>query len=156
MSIHVSQYSMTVWAPVGEVPPPETPPTTRTMRFGAGTAGSTWYLVAPIVDSSNELRSKVIKSARVTGKVTNANLQVYTYDVLSAINISDLESGTNSVTGDIPTPDTTEVAQSALYNVNCPNAVLHTIRIEGEWEGAGEPDRIDELVYQVAEAGVRR
>lgn len=156
MSVYVSQYSMIVWAPVGDVPPPMTPPTTRTMRFGAGTTGNSWYLVPSIIDSGVELRSKQIKSVRVTGKVTNANLQIYTWDVLSAINVADLEAGTNSATGDIPTPDTTEVTQSARYNINCPNAVLSTVRIEGVWEGDSPPDRIDELIYESDVQGVRR
>jgi hypothetical protein len=69
--------------------------------------------------------------------------------------MDDLEDGLNAV-ATIPTPDTTEVVQSARYNVNCPNAVLSTIRVSGAWDGTGEADRLDEVVYEISEQGVRR
>ena len=156
MSVYVSQFTTTVWAPSGDVPPPITPPVTRTMRFAAGTAGNSWYLVPAIVDSGSELRSKVVKAVRATGKFTDAALQVYTWDVTSDINVSDLEAGTNSVTGDIALADTTQVEQSPRFQVNCPNAVLSDVRIEGTWDGSGQPDRIDEMVLEIAVEGVRR
>jgi hypothetical protein len=156
MSLHVEQFTMTVWVPVGDIPPPVEAPVTRTMRFAAGTTGNRWYVVAAIVDSGNELRSKQLKSARITGKVTDCNLQLYTWDVLSAIDVGALEAGTGSATGNIPSPDTTDVVQSARYNVNCANAVLHTMRADGIWIGDDPPDRVDEMVYEVSGQGVRR
>lgn len=156
MSLHTSQFSMTVWAPSGEVPPPVTPPVAHTMRFGAGTTGNSWYAVASISDSGQELRSKNVKAPHLTGKVTAAAMQIYAYDVTQAINVSDLEQGLNSVTGDISIPDTTEVTQTERYQVNVVNACLHTIRVHGTWDGSGQPDRLDEIVYELSVQGVRR
>jgi len=156
MTLHVEQFTMTVWAPEGDVPPPVTPPVTRTMRFAAGTTGNRWRLAPSVVDSGNELRSKTVKATHATGKFTNAFLQVYTWDVTQDINVTDLENGTGSITGNIDLPDTTQVQQTVRYQVNCPNADLSNLCIEGEWDGIGIPDRIDELVLEIAVQGARR
>lgn len=156
MSLHVSQFSMTVWAPSGDVPPPATPPVTRTMRFGAGATGNSWYLVSSISDSGSELRSKCIKAVRAIGKVTDAALQIYTWDVTQDVDVADLEDGTNSITGDIAIPDTSQIQQTERYQVNCPNAVLHTVRIHGTWSGVGLPDSVHELCVEISIQGARR
>jgi hypothetical protein len=127
----------------------------KTVRVGTGN-GNRAYLVAPIVDSGDELRGKVVKDARVTGKLTNGALRVYGYDVGVPIVASDLENGVNSSTRSLPLPHTTNVAQSALVKLNVKNAVLHTVRIEVDDRGEATRDRIDEIVYQVARQGVRR
>lgn len=130
-------------------------PNVGTFRFDDGN-GNEWFVASPISDSGDELRSKVVKSARVTGKVTDASFSIYSYDVNDAINVSDVEDGTNSATGNIALSDTTQVAQSARQQLNVPNAVLSTIRIAGRWDGTGIKDRVDEAVYELAEQGVRR
>lgn len=127
----------------------------RTLRFDAG-QGSEYYLVAPVVDSGNELRSKNIKAAHATGRFTNAAMQVYTWDVTQTVNVADLEAGDNSATGDIPVDDSTDVAQLVREQVNCPNAVLSTIRLEGDDRGQTERDQIHEIVYEQSIQGVRR
>jgi hypothetical protein len=127
----------------------------QTMRIGTGN-GSQYYAVSPVVDSGDELRSKVYKAFRATGKLTNAEVQVYTYDVSDPIVVSDLDDGTNSTTGSISLPDTTNVAQSPRVQINCPNTVLGTIRIAGDDRGESVPDRIDEISLEVASQGVRR
>lgn len=126
-----------------------------TFRFDTG-AGNEWFIVPPISDSGEELRSKVVKAARVTGKVTDASFSVYGYDIGANISVADLRAGTNSSTGDISLPDTTQVAQSARKPLNVSNAVLTTIRVAGTWSNEGTKDRIDEVVYELAVEGVRR
>lgn len=143
------------WTAEGSVTPFVPTGGVATKRFDAGT-GSEWYLVAPVVDSGDELHTKVIKPARVTGKLTNASLMIYTYDVSAGINLDDLEAGINSATGAIPLPDTTTVAQSPLMSVNCPNAALSTMRISGDDRGEAARDEVHEAVYQQAIQGVRR
>lgn len=130
---------------------------TATKRFDAGLQ-SDYYLVGQITDSGDELRSKVIKSVRATGKLTDASLAVYGYDVGDGIDVSALEAGTGSDTGAIALTDSTQVAQSPRTQVNVPNATLSTVRIEGSWDGSdgSAKDRIDEIVSEVAEQGVRR
>lgn len=130
-------------------------PTITTERFDAGT-GSSWYIAPPITDSDEELRSKVVKSIRVTGKVTNCLAMVYGYDVSDPILVSDLEDGDNSSTGSIGVDPTTQVAQLPREQVNVPNAVLHTVRIAGDDTGQTTRDRVDEIVAEVAVQGARR
>lgn len=133
--------------------PPETG--MSTVRFDQG-QGNEWWIVAPIVDSGDELRSKCVKPARVTGRLTNASLKIYTYDVGDEINVANLEDGTGSTTGAVALPNSTNVAQSPLANVNCPNAVLSTIRVDGNDTGNTERDQVHEILYQQSVQGVRR
>jgi hypothetical protein len=128
---------------------------TATKRFDAG-EGNEYFLCAPVVDSGQELRSKVVKSVRQTGKRTNVNAKIYSYDVDDNIDVTALEDGTGSTTGAIALDDSTQVSQSPRVQTNCPNAVLHTVRIDGSDVGQSERDRIDEIVVEVAEMGVRR
>lgn len=127
----------------------------ETMKFDAGT-GSGYYYVAPIVDSGDELRSKTIKAVRATGKFTNAASEIYGYDVSDVISTTDLEEGLNSTTGQLAITDTSGVAQTPREQVNVPNAVLHTVRILGDDTDQTERDRIDEIVTEQSEIGVRR
>ena len=126
-----------------------------TQRIDEG-EGNSYYLVAPVVDSGEELRSKTVKSIRVTGKKTNVSVMGYAYDVDTPINVTDLEDGTNSTTGAILLDDSTQVTQSERKQVNMPNAVLHTVRVEGDDTGEETRDRIDEVVTEQSEIGVRR
>ena len=159
MSVHVSQFSVTVWAPNGDVPPPVVTPRVESFRFDGGT-GSAYYIVPQLSDSGQELRSKTIKAVRVTGRLTSASAMVYGYDVGQAIIMADLEDGvrtdTHSVTRPQTFPDTTHVTQTARKPVNVANAVLHTMRLEGDDTGNATRDRIEEIVYEVAIQGVRR
>jgi len=126
----------------------------QTMRIGTGN-GNAYYAVAPLTDSGNEERSKTLTAMRATGKFTNVSLQAYGYDVETPINITDLEDGANaSVT--VAISDSTEVAQSARQQINVANAVLHTVRIEGDDTGEATRDRLDELLVTGSIMGVRR
>lgn len=126
-----------------------------TERFDSG-LGSEYYLVAPVIDSGNELRSKNVKSVHATGKLTNPEVRVYGYDVGDNVNTTDLEDGTNSSTGAVALTDTTDIAQTPRVNLNVPNAVLHTVRLSGDDTGQTERDEIHEIVVEQSEQGVRR
>lgn len=134
------------------VPPPAV---VRTFTFDGGNRSHYWLALQPS-DSGDELRSKVLKAGRATGKVTNASFLFYKWDVGEPINASDVEAGINGATRPQHIPDVPHVTQSARKQVNVPNAVLHSFRIRGTWEGDAIKDRIDELVYEVARQGVRR
>ena len=157
MTVHISQFSVEVWAPTTPTPPP--PPTTTpgvgTFRFDSG-LGSSWYLVPPVTDSGNELRSKVVKTLRATGRVHNCSMTAYGYDVNQEIVAADLEEGINASCRAQSIPDTTQVAQSMRKQINVKNAVLHTMRIEGSDIGQPDRDEIHELCYEVADQGARR
>lgn len=143
------------WSAFVEVP---TPPEIglHTFRFDAGVGPTPWYIVPQLSDSGSELRAKHLKSVRVTGKVTNAAGKGYGYDVGENIVVEDLETGENSKTGPVPLPDTSQVVRGERKQMRVPNAELHTVRIEGVWDGEGEPDRVDEIAYEYTEKGVRR
>lgn len=140
-----------------EPPPPFIPPSgTFTVGFNEVSGlGIKWYLVPSITDSGVELRDKVVKSVRVTGKTTSANVQVHGWQPTQSINVTDLEDGLNPL-ATIPLEDTTEVVQSQRFQVNCPNLAQHTVRVEGEWNGQGIPDRVDEVITELAQQGIRR
>lgn len=127
----------------------------NTQRFDEG-IGNSWYVVLPLIDSGEELRSKVLKAVREIGKVTNASIMVYGYDVDDPITVSDLEEGINSETGGLGLTNTTQVTQSQRVQINVPNAVLHTVRIEGDDTGQSTRDTVHEIAMEQAEEGVRR
>lgn len=140
------------WSPGPLVPPPAA---VRTFRFDAGNRSHYWLALQPS-DSGDELRSKVVKPGRVTGKVTNASMLFYKWDVGEEINVTDVEFGLNAATRPQHVPDVAHVTQSELVPVNVVNACLHSTRVQGTWEGDAIKDRIDEIVYQLARQGVRR
>lgn len=131
----------------------------ETKRFDAGT-GSSYYVVAQVSDSGDELRSKTIKSLRTTGIRTNVSGMVYGYDVNQEISVDDLETGTRTNTRMTTRPqdfsDSEGVTQSERKPINVANAVLSTVRIEGDDTGNEQRDRIDEIVIEQAKMGVRR
>jgi len=128
---------------------------TDTKRVDAG-PGNAYYVVLPVSDAGDELRSHVVKSARVAGKRTNVTITGWGYDVNTPVNISDLENGTNSSTGALAVADSTQVSQSPLIGINIPNAVLSTVRVDGDDTGEDTRDQIHEILYQRASMGVRR
>lgn len=142
------------WSAEGTVATPAQP-AVNTVRFDEG-LGSSWYLIPPLTDSGNELRSKVVKSMRATGRLTNASMKAYAYDINDEIVVADLEAGTNATTRAQDLPDSTQVAQSPRKQINAKNAVLHTVRIEGDDTGNTERDEVHELAIEVADEGVRR
>ncbi len=157
MTLHVDQFVVAVLVPLSETPPPPVvTPRVETARFDAHGGGSSWYLVPQLSDGGIELRDKTEKSFRVTGKMTDPQFSVYGYGAQVPIVVSDLEDGINSSTPKIPLPTTTEVEQYARTQVNVANAELYTWRLEGVWDGEGEVDRIDEIVVEISQQGIRR
>lgn len=137
-----------------EVVPPAADETS-TFTFDEG-LGNEYFIVLQLSDYGDELRDHLVKAFRVTGKVTNAKVKIYKYGPLENVEMSDLETGTNSATGAIILSDTTAVQQSRRFPVNVKNAKGSTIRIEGNWPGTGDRDRVDEVVIEAARQGVRR
>lgn len=132
---------------------------TNTLRFDSGD-GSNYYLVASVSDSGDELRSKTYKAVRLTGRRTNASARVYGFDVNQEIDVDELEAGTRTntrmTTNAQSFSDSTQVSQSQRKPVNITNAVLGTVRIEGDDTGNEDRDQIHEIVVEQAQQGVRR
>lgn len=152
--IDITQVAVEYMAPFVDV---VTIPGTTTKRFdaGDGSSGVDWYVAAPLSDSGDPLRDKNLKDAHVVGKVTDANVQYYAYGPGDPINVSDIEEGINSSSGVRALPDTTMVERSPKVPINVPNAMEWTVRVGGRW-GGGAKDRVDSIVVQVAQQGVRR
>jgi len=129
---------------------------TATKRFDAGTGNADWWILPQLSDSGVELRDKTIKAVRITGKVTEASFEVYGYGATEELDIASMIAGTNSRTGAVAIPDTTGVESTQRFQVRVPRSALHTVRVEGTWDGEGIKDRIDEIEYEIAEQGVRR
>jgi hypothetical protein len=157
VTLHITQFVTEVLVPLSEVPPPPTvTPRVETARFDARGGGSSWYLVPQLSDGGIELRDKTVKSFRVTGKLTSPQFCIYGYGAQVPIVVSDIEDGINSTTPKIPLPTTIEVEQYAQVTVNVANVGTYTWRLEGVWDGTGDPDRIEEAICQVAQQGIRR
>lgn len=134
------------------IPPSSNP--VGTFTVGAG-LGNPYDLTLQLSDTGIELRDKVVKDPRVTGRFTSAKLKIYGYGPKEDINVEDIENGTGfkvMVTID----NCSQVRHSRILPLNVKNAMTHTARIEGIWDGVGIPDRVDEIVYQVARQGIRR
>jgi hypothetical protein len=144
-----------IWTAEGEVESPSAVGDTATKRFDAG-IGNSWWLLPQLSDSGVELRDKVIKAVRVTGKVTDAAFKVYGYGATEELDIASMIAGTNSRTGEVAIPDSTGVKSTQRYPVNVPGSALHTVRVEGTWDGENIKDRVDEIEYEIAEQGARR
>jgi hypothetical protein len=136
-----------------EIVPPEDNPT-QAYTFDAG-LGLDYFLVLQPSDSGIELRDKVVKAYRVTGKTTRGKIKGYGWGPLQNISVDDVEQGTNARTTVIM-QDTTDIQQSKRFQVNLPNSMMHTVRVEGVWDGVGPRDRIDEIVVEVSQQGIRR
>ena len=136
-----------------EVIPPEDNPVS-TFTVGAGLRVD-WFLALQLSDTGIELRDKVVKDPRVTGKFTSGKLKVYGYGPKEDIDVGDIEDGINEKAM-LLLDDSDEVQHSKLLKVNVKNSMTHTVRIEGRGAATGIPDRVDEIVYQVARQGVRR
>jgi len=144
------------------VTPPVIPtPTVKSSTFDAGIGGEgnggEWFLCAQLTDSSIEDRDKVVKSFRVTGKLTSGQYAIYGYAPSENIDVAAIEAGTGSRTGQKTLPNSARVVQSARQQLNVSNAMLHTVRLSGIWTEDGSiKDRIDEICVEVAQQGIRR
>lgn len=135
-------------------PPADSPVGTFVFDLGLG---CDYYIVPQLSDSGQELRDKVVKAMYLTGKVTNASLGLFGYGATNPIDVELIEAGNiNSLTGVVTIPDVSLVTETKRYPINCRNVRIHTIRVQGRWDGTGIRDRIDEMVYEVAEQGARR
>lgn len=126
-----------------------------TYRFDQGTSPVVYYLAPQLSDSGEELRPKRIgPAAKVAGKVTSGNLKVYGAASSQAIPVADIEAGTNAL-ATLSLSNGSNVTEGAVLKVNVKNLRQHTVRIEGTWDGTGERDRIEEVVYEYSISGSR-
>lgn len=113
-----------------------------------------WYLAATPTDNGAENVSKKINWFRVTGKVTSPVIQVHGADWGGAVSTEDIENGTNSLSGNISLPTTTEIVREFKKKHLVKNLQIYSVRLSGTWSGSGDVDRIDELVIDVSTHGI--
>lgn len=152
--VQISQLTIELARGPEVIPPTDNP--APVFIFGRGGLNVSWWVVPQLSDSGVELRDKTIKAFRATGKMTNPQFQIYGYGPEDGIDVDALEAGTGSSTGPIFMDDTTLVTQTPRHQLNVVNSMTHTCRLAGMWPGTGEPDRIDEIAYEVAQQGIRR
>ncbi len=128
-----------------------------TYQFDAA-AGSAvpWYVAPVFSDHGVETRSHVVKRARTTYKGTGVSVGVFGAQPTESIPVTTLEAGnSSSLTGAISLPTSTTPTQSQQFQVNCPNLVQSTVRIQGSYAGSGTVDSVHEIVIQAAVEGAR-
>lgn len=123
----------------------------------AAGAAVAWYIASNFSDYGDELRSHTVKRFRVTGKTTSGSGGIFGATATQSIPVTSLETGnSSSLTGAVTITNTSTVAQSQQFQVNCPNLVQSAIRIQGTYNGSDAVlDRVDEIVLQSSAIGVR-
>lgn len=122
----------------------------------AGAAVS-WYAAGPFEDWDSELRSHVVKRVRVTAKTTSGSIGVFGAQPTESIPVTSLEAGnSSSLTGAVAITNASTVTQSQQFQVNCPNLVQSTVRVQGVYNGSDAiKDQLHEIVIQAASEGAR-
>ena len=115
-----------------------------------------YYFALQPSDAGQESKQKYIKTYRVTGRVTSPIIQVHGAEAGEDISISDIENGTNSLSGNIALTTTTGINRAFFAQQLVKKLQLFTIRFSGEWAGTGEVDRIDEIVLGVGVHGMKQ
>lgn len=115
-----------------------------------------WFAAPQLTDGGSENQNKSVKSMRATGKFTAGNMRLYGWDSAVNISLADIESGSNSVSGNIALAASSDVQQSVREPMNFPNLAVFSPRVSGTYSGTGDVDRLDELVVEFQEVGNRR
>lgn len=132
---------------------------TRTYRFDEADATLTsmpWYVAWQLSDDGLQDVAKMIHSLQLTGRVTNCKIQVHGMRPGGTFNISDLEDGVNSLSGDIVFADSDEITSYLKKKFKVKNLANYCLRISGDWDGVGDKDRIDELAVEISTHGKQR
>jgi hypothetical protein len=116
-----------------------------------------WYVAPCFSDYGQELRAHVVKRIRFTGKATSSSVGGFGAQATESIPVTSLETGnSSSLTGAISQTDSSTVTQYAQNQVNCPNLVQSTVRIEGTYNGTDAiRDQVHEIEIAAAEQGIR-
>lgn len=132
----------------------------RTYRWDDPTAAQPVpaYLAWQFADWGEERRPKAVKMLAVKGKLSaGATAGVHGAEPGEAIPVSTLEAGnTGSKSGAIALVASASVSEGDAIELDVDNLKQFTVRIDTPWSGAGEPDRIDEVVVDAVLRGARR
>lgn len=124
--------------------------TTSTFRYDERSGDAISYYVAfQPSDAQNESTQKAIRAFRPTGKLTSPVIQVHGAAPGGTLSISDIENGTNSITGNISLTTTTSITRYLKKKYLVKNLGLFTVRLSGTYGGTGDVDRLEELVLDL-------
>jgi hypothetical protein len=129
-----------------------------TWRFDTGSGVDVpYYLAYNFSDVGAEMTAKTIRKLRPKGKFTNAKVQIYNATANTNIDITDLETGTNSAY-EYLLSDSPVVKQYGIQKCRVRNGMMFTARIEGtaNWDGVSEKDQFHELAIELDIAGQMR
>jgi hypothetical protein len=128
-----------------------------TYRFDAQSGETVpWSITWTFTDSGAEERPKWIRSVRATAKTTDAGLGIFGSQSSQPIPVNLLAQGPSvSSSGEIPLTNTTEVTPSMRVTMSLPFQRQWAVQIAGEWNGEGDPDRVDEVVVEASISGAR-
>ncbi len=131
---------------------------TRTYRFDEPDADNpitemSYYLIWQPSDDGAEEESKRLHSIRPVGKFTDMKIQVHGARPGGEINIADMETGSDSYSGDIVFGNTTILTRYLRKKIKVQNLGMYAIRLSGVWDGFGAKDRLDEIAIEVSVHG---
>lgn len=115
-----------------------------------------YYLIWQPSDDGVEDLCKQIHSLRPEGKFTGLKAQIHGSRPGGELIISDMENGTNSLSGDMTFADSDEITMYLKRKAKLKNLGKYAIRLSGTWNGSGMKDRLDELDVEVSAHGKRR
>jgi hypothetical protein len=128
----------------------------RTYRWDDARAATpvTYSICWQLTDDGIEDRPKAIKAVKVTGKFTVAEFSVQGVTAGAQVNMAAIEALTTG--GWISLPNGTTVRESERLEFESDEWKQWAPKIVGTWNGAGERDRIDEVVVESLVRGARR
>lgn len=115
-----------------------------------------YYAAWQLTNAGAPRQDKELKAIQVTGKFTEGEALVYGYSQTEPIDLSDLETGINSLSGSINLGTQSLPQDLERVELNVSNAGLFTARVGGTWDGTGEPDRLDKVVLEYQPLGMPR
>lgn len=133
----------------------------RTMKWDTPGGGDAvpWYLAWEFQDSGNEVHTKRIGPYfGIVGLLgAGGTAGIYGAEPGDTISVADLEAGTNSKSGAIALPASSNITQYNQIELNIDNLKQWTVRIGATWANAGGArDRIDEVNVEVDAEGAMR
>ena len=128
-----------------------------TFRWNTVSSGNIeHYAVWQLTNAGTPRQDKDIGAIQVTAKLTSGDAKVYGYSQTEAISLTDIENGTNSLSGSISLGTQASPRELERLELNLSNAALFTVRVGGTWDSTGDPDRIDKAVLECQPVGMPR
>jgi hypothetical protein len=130
--------------------------TMSTFLYDEATSGTpvAYYVAFQPTDMGEEGLQKYIRSFRLTARIRGGIIQVHGTRAGGSISITDIENGTNSLSGNITVPAAAGLARAFKIKYDVKGLQIFSVRIAGEWPGTGDVDRLDEFVLDGGVHGI--